>query len=371
MQDQDKNRGQLIDELNEMRSRLAETDLKKCLRDIHRQNEFLNNVIESLPHPFHVIDVKDYTIKMANSVSGRFQSSGEPQTCYWLTHNRYEPCSLEGDPCPLEIVRTTGKPATVEHVHYDKHGNPRNVEVHAYPVFDDQGNLTQVIESSYDITERKRVEESLKETSAFLNTLMNAIPAPLFYKDTDGRYIGFNKSYEEFYGKTRQELVGKTVFDIAPRDLAEVYHAKDNELFDKPGVQIYDSQVKDSHGIVHEVVFHKSTFSNSQGNVLGLIGVILDITERKRLEKEKENLIIELQEALSKVKTLSGFLPICASCKKIRDDKGYWNQVERYISEHSEAEFSHGICPECMRSLYPEYADKVLGCLEKDEKKET
>ena len=119
-------------------------------------------------------------------------------------------------------------------------------------------------------------------------------------------------------------------------------------------MQIYDSQVKDSHGIVHEVVFHKSTFSNSQGNVLGLIGVILDITERKRLEKEKENLIIELQEALSKVKTLSGFLSICASCKKIRDDKVYWNQVERYISEHSEAEFSHGICPECMRSLYPE-----------------
>ncbi len=369
MQDQEKTKDQLIDELNEMRSRLAETECKKYLEDIRRQNEFLNNVIESLPHPFHVIDVNDYTIKMANSASGRFQSSEGPQTCYRLTHNRYEPCSLEGEPCPLEIVRTTGKPATAEHVHYDKHGNPRNVEVHAYPVFDDQGNLTQVIETSYDITERKRVEESLKETSAFLNTLMNAIPAPLFYKDTHGRYIGFNKSYEEFYGTTRQELVGKTVFDIAPRDLAEVYHAKDNELFDNPGVQIYDSQVKDSHGIVHQVVFHKSTFSDSQGHVLGLIGVILDITERKRLEKEKENLIIELQKALSEVKKLSGFLPICASCKKIRDDKGYWNEVERYISDHSEALFSHGICPDCMRKLYPEFADEVLRGLEKDEEK--
>ncbi|MGO9738848.1 MAG: PAS domain-containing protein [Desulfomonilaceae bacterium] len=369
MQDHEKTKDQLIDELNEIRSRLAETERMKYQRDIQRQNEFLNNVIESLPHPFYVIDVNDYTIKMANSASGQFQSSGEPQTCYRLTHNRYEPCSLGGDLCPLEIVRSTGKPATVEHVHYDKHGNPINVEVHAYPVFDDQGNLAQVIETSYDITERKRVEESLKETSAFLNTLMNAIPAPVFYKDTDGRYIGFNNSYEKFYGKTRQELVGKTVFDIAPRDLAEVYHAKDNELFDNPGVQIYDSQVKDSHGAVHEVVFHKSTFSDSQGRVLGLIGVILDITERKQLEKEKENLIIELQKALSKVKTLSGFLPICASCKKIRDDKGYWNQVERYISEHSEAEFSHSICPECMRALYPEYADEVIGRLEKDEKK--
>ena len=70
--------------------------------------------------------------------------------------------------------------------------------------------------------------------------------------------------------------------------------------------------------------------------------------------REKEKLIIELQEALSKVKLLSGFLPICANCKKIRDDKGYWKQVEQYIHEHSEAEFSHGICPDCSKKLYPE-----------------
>jgi PAS domain S-box-containing protein len=136
-----------------------------------------------------------------------------------------------------------------------------------------------------DITERKKSEGSLREAAAFLNTILNAIPVPLFYKDTDGRYIGFNKSYEEFYGKTQQELVGKSVFDIAPVDLAEVYHAKDLELFHNPGAQVYDSQVKDARGAVHDVVFHKSTFSDPQGGVLGLIGVILDITERKRAEE--------------------------------------------------------------------------------------
>ena len=73
-------------------------------------------------------------------------------------------------------------------------------------------------------------------------------------------------------------------------------------------------------------------------------------------------MIHELQEALLKVKTLSGLLPICASCKKIRDDKGYWNQIEGYISEHSEAQFSHSICPECARKLYPElYKDEEWG----------
>ena len=78
-----------------------------------------------------------------------------------------------------------------------------------------------------------------------------------------------------------------------------------------------------------------------------------DITDRKRVEREKANLVADLTEALAQVKKLSGFLPICASCKKIRDDQGYWRQVEECIREHSEAEFSHSICPQCARRLYP------------------
>lgn len=79
--------------------------------------------------------------------------------------------------------------------------------------------------------------------------------------------------------------------------------------------------------------------------------------ERKIQEqaREKDELIARLQDALDNIKRLSGLLPICSSCKKIRDDKGYWNQIEKYIAEHSEAEFSHGICPECVKKLYPQY----------------
>jgi hypothetical protein len=94
-----------------------------------------------------------------------------------------------------------------------------------------------------------------------------------------------------------------------------------------------------------------------------------EIAERNKAEQEKSELIIELKNALKRVKKLSGLIPICSSCKKIRDDKGYWNEVERYIGEHSEALFSHSICPDCMRKLYPEIADEILGRLEKDEKK--
>lgn len=95
-------------------------------------------------------------------------------------------------------------------------------------------------------------------------------------------------------------------------------------------------------------------FQDHTGKVVGIVESFQDITLRKNAEIERDVLVGELQEALSKVKQLSGFLPICASCKKIRDDKGYWNQIESYIRSHSEAEFSHGICPECAEKLYPD-----------------
>jgi PAS domain S-box-containing protein len=84
----------------------------------------------------------------------------------------------------------------------------------------------------------------------------------------------------------------------------------------------------------------------------GSIWIFEDISGRRRLEQERERLIAELQEALAKVKLLSGFIPICASCKKIRNDAGYWQQIEVYIRDHSEAQFSHGICPDCGKQLY-------------------
>ena len=85
--------------------------------------------------------------------------------------------------------------------------------------------------------------------------------------------------------------------------------------------------------------------------------IFLNAVKRKKAEEERDRLILELRNALSKVKLLSGFLPICASCKKIRDDKGYWNQIEGYIRSHSEAEFTHGICPDCARKLYPDLVE--------------
>ena len=93
-----------------------------------------------------------------------------------------------------------------------------------------------------------------------------------------------------------------------------------------------------------------SNWMTSKNERVGFVVVVRNISKPKQMEEA-------LKEALAKVKLLSGFLPICAVCKKIRDDKGYWNQIESYIRDHSEAEFSHGICPECAKKLYPDYID--------------
>jgi PAS domain S-box-containing protein len=98
---------------------------------------------------------------------------------------------------------------------------------------------------------------------------------------------------------------------------------------------------------------HVSALRDRRKRITGQLVVMRDITERKQAEEDRERLIGELQAALANVKTLRGLLPICANCKKVRDDEGYWRSVEEYVMEHSEAHFSHGICPDCMKKLYP------------------
>jgi hypothetical protein len=199
-------------------------------RKIIGQNIFLQTIIESLPHPFYVVDTTDYSLKIANSLVAP-DNKWQGGTCYALTHQSATPCA-GSHTCPLNLVMETKKAVTLEHTHLNLAGEARLVEVHGCPIFDDKGNVVQMIEYS------------------------------------------------------------------------------------------------------------------------------IDITDRKLAEQERERLITDLQSALNRVKQLSGFIPICASCKNIRNDKGYWQKIEQYISEHSDAQFSHSICLDCAKKLYPELYPK-------------
>lgn len=123
-------------------------------KELQGKNSFLNNVINGLSHPFYVIDVNTYKIVMGNKAAG-FDLSGPERTCHWLTHGLHEPCGGDEHPCPIKEIQRTGAAVVVEHVHFDKNGNQRNVEVHGYPIYDDNGELTQIIEYIHDITEKK------------------------------------------------------------------------------------------------------------------------------------------------------------------------------------------------------------------------
>ncbi len=167
----------------------------------------------------------------------------------------------------------------------------------------DLHTVSYLADVTWEIVKHKQTEEALQESEAFLGKLLNAIPIPVFYKDREGRYLGFNKAFETFFGETKERLIGKSVFDINPPELAKIYLAKDNELFEEGGIQQYESQVRNAQGTVRNVLFNKAIFDDSQGNPKGLIGAILDITEirnaEEALKESEERVRAKLEAVLS------------------------------------------------------------------------
>lgn len=153
-----------------------------------------------------------------------------------------------------------------------------------------------------DVTRRYRAEEALRKSNLeleqrviertaelsqqlhFQQQLIETIPGPIFYKDAQARYLGCNSAFAHFIGIAADQLIGKSPHDIAPAELADKYLAADRALIDKPGVQIYESPVRYASGEMRDVLFHKATFTEADGSVGGLVGFMLDITERKRME---------------------------------------------------------------------------------------
>ena len=172
---------------------------------------------------------------------------------------------------------------------------------------------------------------------------------------SDGQIIEVNDGFVNITGYNYADLQEKTTVGLHLWGKEEDRMAAVNELSETGKVQGREFQFRKKSGEMITGLFSAEIIPiNNQEFVLSSIS---DITERKRAEAEREKLIEELKEALARVRQLSGLLPICASCKKIRDDKGYWTQIELYIRDHSEAEFSHSICPECMNKLYPDIVE--------------
>jgi PAS domain S-box-containing protein len=165
------------------------------------------------------------------------------------------------------------------------------------------------------------------------------------------RFSDVNQAFLKTLGFSREEVIGKTSMELGLWVEPESQTVMTQRLEKFGKVSDIELKVKRKDGMILDGLF-SGEIVESQGKA-SLLTVMIDITGRKQAEEKREQLLEELQTALAEVKKLSGFLPICASCKKIRDDKGYWQQIEQYISDHSEALFSHSLCPDCARKLYP------------------
>jgi len=167
----------------------------------------------------------------------------------------------------------------------------------------------------------------------------------------DGSVLDANPAACRILDRTRDEILREGrqgVLDSADPRLAAMIDERQ-----KTGKAHGELTARRKDGTLFPIEVSSVMFRSPEGEARTCI-IIRDITERKSIEAERERLIQELRDALAKVKTLSGLLPMCAACRRIRDKQGGWHNLEAYVREHTEANFSHGICPDCRRNLYPE-----------------
>ena len=253
---------------------------------IRQQNEFLNRVLDSLTHPFYVIDVNDYTVKLANAAAKLGDLAGKP-TCYALTHKSDRPCAGPGDICTLEEVKKTGKPVVVEHIHYDEDGNARSVEVHGYPVFDAEGNLTQMIEYCLDITERKQAEEALKQAEEKYRTILEEMEDAYFEVDLEGNYTFVNDAHCRAMGYSREETIGMNSRAVtAEEDYEYMFNAFRHAYETGEPIRHLSYRMVGKDGEMGWTEVSAVPLRNQQGAIIGFRGIGHDITERNRAEEK-------------------------------------------------------------------------------------
>jgi PAS domain S-box-containing protein len=213
-----------------------------------------------------------------------------------------------------------------------------------------------VISALRDISDRVRAEEKFQATVKELADFKSALDQHAIVAITDpaGRITYANDEFCRLSQFSRAELLGQD-----HRLINSGYHSKEfirNLWTTIASGKVWKGEVRNraKDGSLYWVDATIVPFLGADGAPVQYVAIRTEITDRKRAEADRENLIQELTKALQEVKTLSGLLPICASCKKVRDDSGYWNQIETYVARHSSATFSHGLCPECGIKFFEE-----------------
>jgi PAS domain S-box-containing protein len=357
MEDNDKDKEQLINELAQMRKRVAELEKEsavwnqtmKAIRAIETNYRLL---LSAESDAIVIVDAKTKQIVDANDSA--FKQYGYSREEF-LQLKSIE-LSAEQNKSINHIKKVArGKldvvsPGPIQRFHKKKDGTIFPVEISS-GVFALQ-DRRMICAIFRDITKQKQTEEELREKEAIFRTIAEAAPAAIFIVQ-DGKYVYVNPGWEAATGYDMKQSFSMNPWDVIQPNMRD--GAKKRASVKMQGQK---STLRSGIKIITKngelkIFDHSYSIIRYHGEP-AIFGIAIDITEQKRAEQALALERDKLQEALAKIKKLNGILPICSSCKKIRDDKGYWKQIESYIRDHSEAEFSHGICPECMKKLYPD-----------------
>ncbi|MCL5022498.1 MAG: PAS domain S-box protein [Nitrospirae bacterium] len=334
----------------------AEELLKEATMQTQAERAKSEAIITAIGDGISVQDT-DYTILYQNEVHKRMVGHHIGEKCYKAYQRRDRLC----DQCHLAMSFRDGKIHKEEQSRVTDKG-VRYYEISASPLRDSTGEIIAGIEAVRDITERKQMEERLRESEERFRRIFEDGPLGMIIADPGCKVLRVNKALCEMLDYTEQELVGK--------DIEEWTHPEDIEagtkltglLFQEEGPLFHlEKRCVRKDGKTLWTNFTAAAIRDREGTALSAIAMIEDISERKWAEREREKLICELQAALANIKTLKGLIPMCAWCKKIREDSGYWKKVETYIQEHSDASFTHGICPDCLRKHDPPTYEKLFG----------
>lgn len=233
-----------------------------------------------------------------------------------------------------------------------------------YVMKDDLPRLAPAVTRELRAARERKIRRQAQLAMAHLAAIVESCDDAIISQTLGGTVLSWNSGAERMFGYKAEDMIGESIEHLVPRDHhKEISDIRDVIELGRKVERIESVRLRRDRTRI-DVSITVSPIKNADGEIHGASMVLRDITERKRQEKERLQLIEELTEALKHVKTLNGLLPICASCKKIRNDGGYWEQVETYIRSRSNAEFTHGICPDCVKLLYPEYESILQGSTE-------
>jgi PAS domain S-box-containing protein len=345
------------------------SDKKRIEDELQESRQFLENIIQFFPDAIMVIDNAGKVVAWNRAMESLTGTGAEEM----VGKGEYEyalPFYNERRPILIDLVLRSDTEVVRKYLSLEQRGETlcaetfmpvsgRYLQGTAAVLRDSGGVVIGAIESIRDVTKRRQMEEALRSANEFSRVVMDSVDDAISIINVDDyRIEGVNAGFLKQLNLTPDEVLGRKCYEVShhrcepcapPFDPCPM---QESVVTGKPATAEHVHFLPNGEKLQVEVI--SSPVFEEGNRVTRVVHVSRNITERKRMEAERERLIEELRDALNKVKTLSGMLPICACCKKIRDDKGYWNQLEAYIGQHSEVLFTHSYCPDCLKKVYAE-----------------